>query len=60
METPTIKPRRKGRSGMQAMLIPSPWMVAEAITAAPEGMVTALGALGDCSRPATARTPAAR
>lgn len=30
-EIPTIKPRRKGRSGMQAMLIPSQQMVAEQI-----------------------------
>ncbi|EJZ21884.1 hypothetical protein RCCGEPOP_07640 [Rhizobium sp. Pop5] len=39
-EIPTIKPRRKGRSGMQAMLIPSRGMVAEQIRSAPEGVVT--------------------
>ncbi|OWV71691.1 hypothetical protein ATY76_31020 [Rhizobium sp. R339] len=39
-EIPTIKPRRKGRSGMQSMLIPSEQMVAEQIRSAPEGVFT--------------------
>ncbi|ULR45744.1 hypothetical protein [Rhizobium sp. K102] len=44
-EIPTIKQRRKGRSGMQAMLIPSQQMVAEHIRSAPQGIHTDLGAL---------------
>ncbi|MEI1249556.1 hypothetical protein [Rhizobium aouanii] len=44
-EIPTIKPRRKGRSGMQAMLIPSQQMVAEQIRSAPEGVLTEVGTL---------------
>lgn len=44
-EIPTIKPRRKGRSGMQAMLIPSQQMVAEQIRSAPEGVLTDVGLL---------------
>ncbi|NZD62288.1 hypothetical protein HX900_14355 [Rhizobium sp. WYCCWR 11290] len=44
-EIPTIKPRRKGRSGMQAMLIPSQEMVADQIRSAPEGIVTDGGVL---------------
>lgn len=44
-EKPTIEPRRKGRSGTQAMLIPSLEMVAAEIRAAPEGVVSELGAL---------------
>ncbi|ANL66111.1 hypothetical protein AMC82_CH02473 [Rhizobium phaseoli] len=47
-ETPTIKQRRKGRSGMQAMLIPSQQMVAEQIRSAPQGIRTDLGALRRC------------
>lgn len=42
-EIPTIKRRRKGRSGMQTMLIPSQQMVAEQIRSAPEGAITELG-----------------
>ncbi|UFW66607.1 hypothetical protein RlegWSM1455_11600 [Rhizobium laguerreae] len=44
-EIPTIEPRRKGRSGMQAMLIPSQQMVAEQIRSAPEGVITEVGTL---------------
>ncbi|MBY5386499.1 hypothetical protein [Rhizobium leguminosarum] len=44
-EIPTIKPRRKGRSGMQAMLIPSQQMVEEQIRSAPEGVLTEVGIL---------------
>ncbi|MBX4929179.1 hypothetical protein ABID08_000895 [Rhizobium binae] len=44
-ESPTIKPRRKGRSGMQAMLIPSQQMVAQLIRSVPQGVRTDLGAL---------------
>ncbi|MBB3912751.1 hypothetical protein ACVITL_002330 [Rhizobium pisi] len=44
-EIPTIKPRRKGRSGMQAMLIPSQNMVSEQIRSAPEGVFTDAGVL---------------
>lgn len=44
-EIPTIKQRRKGRSGMQAMLIPSQQMVAEQIRSAPEGVFTEAGVL---------------
>ncbi|AVC50170.1 hypothetical protein RLV_5029 [Rhizobium leguminosarum bv. viciae] len=44
-EIPTIKPRRKGRSGIQAMLIPSLQMVAEQIRSAPEGVLTDVGVL---------------
>ncbi|MBY3221833.1 hypothetical protein [Rhizobium laguerreae] len=44
-EIPTIKPRRKGRSGMRAMLIPSQQMVAEQIRSAPEGVLTEVGTL---------------
>ncbi|WP_051447620.1 hypothetical protein [Rhizobium leguminosarum] len=44
-EIPTIKPRRKGRSGMQEMLIPSQQMVAEQIRSAPEGDLTEIGVL---------------
>ena len=44
-EIPTIKPRRKGRSGMQAMLIPSQQMVVEQIRSAPEGVFTEVGTL---------------
>ncbi|MBX4954620.1 hypothetical protein [Rhizobium lentis] len=44
-EIPTIKQRRKGRSGMQAMLIPSQQMVVEQIRQAPEGVFTEVGVL---------------
>ncbi|MBP2445487.1 hypothetical protein [Rhizobium leguminosarum] len=44
-EIPTIKQRRKGRSGMQAMLIPSQQMVAEQIRSAQEGVFTEVGVL---------------
>ncbi|MBX5185405.1 hypothetical protein HJB88_22625 [Rhizobium sp. NZLR5] len=44
-EIPTIKPRRKGRSGMQATLIPSQQMVAAQIRLAQEGVFTELGVL---------------
>ncbi|AUW42938.1 hypothetical protein [Rhizobium leguminosarum] len=44
-EIPTIKPRRKGRSGTQEMLIPSQQMVAEQIRSAPEGDLTEIGVL---------------
>ncbi|MGG7579394.1 hypothetical protein [Rhizobium sp. Nf11,1] len=39
-EIPTIEPRRKGRSGTQAMLIPSRQMIEEQIRLAPEGVLT--------------------
>ncbi|WP_049731920.1 hypothetical protein [Rhizobium ecuadorense] len=44
-EVPTIEPRRKGRSGMQSMLIPSQQMVAEEIRSAQQGVFTELGIL---------------
>ncbi|WP_434734061.1 hypothetical protein NL154_11260 [Rhizobium sp. YTUHZ044] len=44
-EIPRIEPRRKGRSGTQAMLIPSQKMVAEQIRFAPEGVLTEAGVL---------------
>ena len=47
-EIPTIKPRRKGRSGTQAMLIPSQQMVVEQIRSAPEGVLTDIGVLRRC------------
>ncbi|EJC79625.1 hypothetical protein Rleg4DRAFT_1221 [Rhizobium leguminosarum bv. trifolii WSM2297] len=40
-----IKQRRKGRSGMQSMLIPSQQMVAEQIRLAPAGVFTEGGVL---------------
>ena len=44
-ETPIIKPRRKGRTGTQNMLIPSETMVADTLRAAPAGRVSDLGGL---------------
>jgi hypothetical protein len=44
-ETPVIKPRRKGRSGTQSMLIPSERMVADKLRAAPAGELSDLGRL---------------
>ncbi|RFB94024.1 hypothetical protein B5K11_13100 [Rhizobium leguminosarum bv. trifolii] len=44
-EVPAIEPRRKGRSGMQSMLIPSQQMVAEQIRSAQQGVFTELGVL---------------
>ncbi|QKK23490.1 hypothetical protein [Rhizobium hidalgonense] len=44
-DVPTIEPRRKGRSGMQSMLIPSQQMVAEQIRSAQQGVFTGLGVL---------------
>jgi hypothetical protein len=44
-EKPVIEPRRKGRSGTQAMLIPSEAMVAAKLRAAPAGAVSDLGGL---------------
>ncbi|MBX4867697.1 hypothetical protein HJA87_27825 [Rhizobium bangladeshense] len=44
-EIPVIEPRRKGRSGTQAMLIPSRQMVEGQIRLAPEGVLTEAGVL---------------
>ncbi|MDK4736539.1 hypothetical protein [Rhizobium sp. CNPSo 3490] len=44
-EVPTIEPRRKGRSGTQAMLIPSRQMIEDQIRLAPEGVLTEAGVL---------------
>jgi hypothetical protein len=44
-EKPVIKPRRKGRSQTQSMLIPSERMVADALRAAPPGRLSDLAAL---------------
>lgn len=44
-EQPVIKPRRKGRSGTQSMLIPSEGMVADALRAVPPGRLSDLAAL---------------
>ncbi|WP_064692095.1 hypothetical protein [Rhizobium aegyptiacum] len=44
-EIPTIEPRRRGRSGTQAMLIPSRQMVEEQIRSAPAGVLTEAGVL---------------
>lgn len=44
-ETPMIKPRRKGRSGTQNMLIPSETMIAAKLRAAPAGELSDLGGL---------------
>lgn len=45
MDHPVIEPRRKGRSGMQSMLIPSMAMVAGRIAEVPEGETSDLGAV---------------
>ena len=44
-ELPVIEPRRKGRSGMQSMLIPSERMVADRLKAAPAGQLSDLAGL---------------
>jgi hypothetical protein len=44
-EKPVIAQRRKGRSGIQTMLIPSEAMVAAGLAAAPAGRVSDLGML---------------
>ena len=44
-EMPVIEPRRKGKNGMQSMLIPSEKMVAEELRAAPPGRLSDLAEL---------------
>jgi hypothetical protein len=44
-ETPAIEPRRKGRSGTQAMLIPSLGMVEASIAAVPAGEISDLATI---------------
>lgn len=44
-ELPVIKSRRKGRSQMQSMLIPTEGMIADALRAAPPGRLSDLAEL---------------
>jgi len=59
-DVPTIEPRRKGRSGMQSMLITSQQMVTELIRSAPAGAARNLAFTAAVSLFNTELAPAAR